>query len=124
MHGLLVLLFLAHHSLSGVYDTSRQIKLDGVIREFHFVNPHPYITVEIERDGRKQRWKMEMDNRYELEEIGVGGTTFKAGDRIVVSGSPGRDESPTLYIRRLDRSSDGFWYEQVGTEPRIRSPKK
>src|ERR1043165_7421597 len=119
-----VLLFLAHHSLSGLYDTGQQITIDGVIREFHFVNPHPYITIEIERSGKKQQWKLEMDNRFELEQIGVAGNTFKAGDRVVVSGSPGRDQSPTLYARRLDRSSDGFWYEQVGTEPRIGSPKK
>ena len=119
-----VLLLFAHHSLSGVYDTNRQVTLDGIVREFHYVNPHPYITIEIHRDSRKQQWKLEMDNRFELEQIGVNAGTFRVGDRLVVSGNPGRDQAPTLYVRRLDRSSDGFWYEQVGTEPRIRSPKK
>jgi hypothetical protein len=113
----------AHHSLSGVYDTSKEIKLNAVVREFHFVNPHPFIAVEVTRSGKVEVWKLEMDNRFELINIGVVDTTFKPGDRITVSGSPGRSE-PALYIRRLDRPADGFWYEQVGFEPRIRGQRK
>ena len=113
------LLFLAHHSLTGSYDISAQITLEGTVREFHFVNPHPYLTVEATRDGKTQRWKMEMDNSSELIQIKMTGSTLKNGDKITVSGSPGRDNAPALYIRRLDRPSDGFWYEQVGSEPRM-----
>jgi hypothetical protein len=46
-------------------------------------------------------------------------TTFNAGDRVVVSGSPGRDRTPLLYVWRLERPVDGFLYEQVGTSPRV-----
>jgi hypothetical protein len=38
----------------------------------------------------------------------------------VVAGSPARHEARSLYVRRIDRPSDGFWYEQVGATPRIR----
>jgi hypothetical protein len=115
----LLLFFFAHHSLTGAYDTSTRITLEGTIREFHFVNPHPYLTVEATRDGKTRRWKMEMDNRSELAQIRMTPSTLKTGDKVTVSGSPGRDDSPALYIWRLDRPSDGFWYEQVGTEPRM-----
>jgi hypothetical protein len=107
----------AHHSLSGIYDTSANVSFEGIIREFHFVNPHPYLTVEIKPDGRTQRWKMEMDNLGELIAIGMASTTFRPGDRITVSGNPGRSGAKTLYIRNLDRPRDGFWYEQDETAP-------
>ena len=41
------------------------------------------------------------------------------GDRVVVTGSLGRTEPRTLYIRQLDRPADGFRYEQVGSTPRV-----
>lgn len=107
----------AHHSLSGIYDTGANVTFEGVIREFHFVNPHPYLTVEISQDRRTQRWKMEMDNRGELAAIGMTSTTFRNGDRITVSGNPGLSGAKTLYIRRLDRPRDRFWYEQDETTP-------
>jgi hypothetical protein len=109
----------AHHSLTGDYDTSATATFEGVIREFHFVNPHPYITVEIRRNGRTERWKMEMDNRGELAAIGMTSTTFKNGDQITVSGSPGHSGAKALYVRKLDRPKDGLWYEQEGFEPRM-----
>jgi hypothetical protein len=106
-----------HHSLSGLYDTSASTSLEGLIREFHFVNPHPYLTVEVSRNGRIQRWKMELDNLGELTAIGMTAKTFRAGDRVMVSGNPGRDDAKTLYVRKLDRPKDGFWYTQDDTEP-------
>jgi hypothetical protein len=114
----------AHHSLSGVYDSSRETKVEGTVAEFHFVNPHPFILVEVQQEGgRTEQWRLEMDNRSELSSIGVTSATFKRGDRIVVTGSPGRSQAQSLYVRRLDRPGDGFWYEQVGSTPRIRGSR-
>jgi hypothetical protein len=112
-------LVFAHHSLTGSYETGATITVGGTIRDFQFVNPHPYLSVEVTRAGKTQRWKMEMDNRSELTQIGMTNSTLKNGDKVTVSGSPGRDDQPMLYIRRLDRPADGFWYEQVGSEPKM-----
>ena len=113
----------AHHSISGAYDTNREITIAGVVTLFQFVNPHPFVTVDAE-DRENQTWRMEMDNRSELVEIGVNSGTLKPGDRIVVTGSPGRSQSQILYIRRLDRPADGLRYEQIGTTPHIQVPAK
>jgi hypothetical protein len=75
--------------------------------------------VEVRRDGRAERWKMEMDNLGELAAIGMTSSTFRSGDAITVSGSPGRSGAKALYIRKLDRPKDGFWYEQDSTEPSL-----
>ena len=114
----------AHHSIAGAYDTREQVTLEGVVTQFEFVNPHPFLTIEVTADnGSAQHWRLEMDNRRELTGIGMTAETLKQGDRVVVSGSPSRRQSQSLYIRRLDRPADGFRYEQVGSSPRIRAPR-
>jgi hypothetical protein len=101
---LLALIFgiVMHHSIAGVYDSSRQVTLDGVIKEFRFVNPHPFVIV----DAKDAIWKLELDNLRELTAVGMTKDTLKPGDR-------------TVYVQKLDRPIDGFRLEQVGNSPRI-----
>ena len=110
----------AHHSIAGIYDSSKPITIDAVVVDFQFVNPHPYVTVEsADSTGRQQPWRLEMDNRFELVSIGMTASSLRKGDRISVSGGPARDGSRQIYVRRLERPSDGFWYEQVGSSPKV-----
>jgi Family of unknown function (DUF6152) len=112
----------SHHSISSVYDSSRRATVDGIVAQFLLVNPHPFLLIDVkDAAGQVQRWRLEMDNRRELADIGVTPNTFKPGDRVVVTGSLARTQPRSLYVLRLDRPVDGFWYEQVGQSPRIRS---
>src|SRR5688572_21266119 len=106
----------AHHSIASVYDSSRQVTVEGAVTRFQFVNPHPLLTIEV-TDGRGAvlQWLLEMDNRSELAAVGVTAETLKPGDRVVVTGSLARTQAHRLYIYRLDRPADGFRYEQVGS---------
>jgi hypothetical protein len=109
----------AHHSIAGIYDSSSPVRLDAVVVDFQFVNPHPFVIVETaDGGGRTQQWRIEMDNRRELAAVGMDAGTLKKGDRIAVTGARARDQSRALYVRRLERPADGFWYEQVGSSPR------
>jgi hypothetical protein len=110
----------AHHSIAAVYDAGRQVTVDAVVTEFHFVYPHPFVRVDA-RDvsGVTASWLLEMDNRRELEGVGMSADTMKPGDRIIASGSPSLKQPNSLYVRRLDRPADRFRYEQIGTSPRI-----
>ena len=114
---------LAHHSLSGIYDTGRQVTMEGVVTEFRFINPHPFVMIEIKTFGEPEIWQFELDNRSELVQIGMTEKTLKQGDRLVVVGNPGRGQTRSVYVNRLDRPSDGLRYEQIGTTPRIRGPR-
>ena len=109
----------AHHSIAGVYDSKASVTLDGAVAEFHLVNPHAFLLMTVDRDGRQETWKLELDNRYELVDAGIKADTLKPGDRIVARGSRARDGSNSLYALRIDRRADGFFYEQVGSSPRI-----
>ena len=102
----------AHHSVAAVYNESKQVTVEGVVMRFQFVDPHPNVRLEVkDRDGKARQWMLEMDNRRELAELGFGTDTLKPGDRIVVTGSRGRSQPHILYIRRLERPSDGFSYQ-------------
>jgi hypothetical protein len=113
----------AHHSLSE-YDVARKLTLNVTVREFRFVNPHPFLLVESRAGGLVAVWRLELDNRFELVEIGMNANTFVSGDHLLVTGSPGQNQKPILYVRELDRPSDGFRYEQVGSTPRIVRPSR
>jgi uncharacterized protein DUF6152 len=109
----------AHHSIAGVYDSKSSVTVDGVVSEFHFVNPHPFVIVSPDRNGQPETWKLELDNRFELVDAGMKTDTLKAGDRIVARGSRARDGSLSIYALRIDRPADGFYMEQVGSSPKI-----
>ncbi|MPZ16129.1 MAG: hypothetical protein GEU73_17210 [Chloroflexi bacterium] len=112
----------AHHSIAGAYDSRRTVRVEGLVVRFAFVNPHAFVTLEVRESGRApQVWHLEMDDRGELSEIGMTEETLKPGDRLVVSGSPGRREANRMYIQRLHRPADGYGYEQVNSRPRLRS---
>jgi hypothetical protein len=110
----------AHHAIAAIYDSSRQMTLEGEVADFQFVSPHPFVVIEVtDPSGRTESWRLEMDNRGELSAVGMRADTLKKGDRVVVRGGVARDRSRALYIRRLERPADGFWYEQVGSSPKV-----
>jgi hypothetical protein len=102
----------AHHSVAGIYDESQQISVEGVVTQFHLLNPHAFLILEV-RDsrGNAQRWTGEMDNRHELAQDGFETGSVKPGDRIVVLGFPARRQPHSLYVRRIERPADGFSYQ-------------
>ena len=103
-----------------MYDPNQPVTLDGVVTAFHYVNPHPFVEIEAtSADGQSEAWRLEFDNLRELTAVGMSAETFRVGERILVTGSRARDRSRAAYVRRLQRNSDGFLYEQVGSSPRV-----
>lgn len=114
--GFLVLLLAAsvqaHHSIASIYDSRQARTLDAVVTRFQFTDPHPFIFVTVQdARGRAEAWKLEMDNRWELAELGFHQDKLKPGDRIVVQGNRARRDERSLYVRRLERPADGFTYQ-------------
>ena len=115
----------AHHSFGSIYDSEQTVTLTAEVREFQFIHPHPFLVVEVRKEsGERQTWRAEMDNRSELEEIGMTRSTFRPGDRVIVSGNPGRNQAFILYLWRLDRPADKLRYRQVGGTPSLEKADK
>ena len=112
----------AHHSIAGAYDTRREVRIEGVVTQFEFINPHAFLTVEVREAGRApQRWRVELDDRGELSEIGMTAQTLAPGHQVIVTGSPARRGANQMYLVRLDRPADGYSFEQVDGRPTLRS---
>lgn len=109
----------AHHSLTTVYDNTRRVSMSAVVVEFQFVHPHPYLTVDGDVGGATARWRLDLDNRAELETAGMDARTFRPGDRLTAVGAPGRQQPLILYVRELERPADGLRYEQFTPTPRL-----
>ena len=45
----------AHHAIGAVYDASQPVTLEGAITAFHYVNPHPFVEIQVvATDGRAE----------------------------------------------------------------------
>jgi hypothetical protein len=85
---------LAHHSTRGIYE-EEEIEVTGTVLDWRFINPHPYLTIEVEgEDGVKHEWDVSYGGAavVHLQRQGYTDSTFKPGDVIVVKGLPAKAE--------------------------------
>ena len=78
-------------------DSRRDVRVEGVVTQFEFINPHAFITLEVREASRApQQWRVELDDRGELSDIGMTAQTLRPGDQVIVVGSPARRETNRL----------------------------
>ena len=81
----------AHHS-TAMFDQLRTRTLEGVVKEFRWINPHAFIQVLVKGgDGRPEEWSIEMSTPRYLAQAGWTASTLKAGDAVSVVIQPMRD---------------------------------
>ena len=99
----------AHHSFSATYLEDREITIEGELVAFMFRKPHSFVHLTApDAQGEPQRWSIEWAAAAALADQ-VGRNTLKPGDRVVVSGNPGRNpEDFRLRMRRISRPADGW----------------
>lgn len=74
----------AHHS-HGNYQLTEYTLLEGTVKEFHMVNPHTWIYLEVtDAGGQPKLWALETTGIRGLTRIGVTRDTVKVGDTISV----------------------------------------
>ena len=87
----------AHHSVPVNFDQSREVTVTGVIREMKWVNPHSHWWVDVTgEDGKPVEWLIEFGAMNTMKRAGFPMEIFKAGDRVEVTGYPGRRERAVL----------------------------
>jgi hypothetical protein len=80
----------AHHSFA-MFDRTTNIFLEGTVTGFELTNPHSWLYVEIEDEGRLAEWTIEMGSPGGMARAGWKADTLKPGDRITVQIHPLRD---------------------------------
>lgn len=94
---------LAHHGTAGYYDHDKLVRIEGVVTEFHFRNPHAGLFLAAKNEaGEDIVYSLEMGSPGQLAKSGYTRRTFKPGDKVIADMNPAYN-SPTsgqLYIGR------------------------
>lgn len=82
---------LAHHSFA-MFDRTKQVRLEGVVKEFQWTNPHVFIEMDAPgARGAVERYSIEGGSPNMLFRQGWGPTSFKPGDKVTVVMNPLKD---------------------------------
>ena len=96
----------AHHSIGGEFDNSRQVTVEGVVKEYKLINPHTYIVVAVEGERGSEDWTLTFGPATKLiRGSGWNESTLRAGDRVTATGRPAR-KGLGLYLAEL-KKADG-----------------
>jgi hypothetical protein len=94
----------AHHSFAGSYVEHQVMKIEGKVVEFNIRNPHSFILIEVQEDGKPVRWGGEWGGVTQLSQGGVTRFTLEVGDHLIIEGAPPRDsEDKKLLVRKVWR---------------------
>lgn len=107
----------AHHSITAAYLENQTVTLEGQLVQLLFRNPHSFVHIMVrEKDGTVVRYAVEWGGALQLGGQGVGRDTLKIGDRVIISGNPGRNRNDHLLrMLTLHRPKDGFgWGHRPG----------
>jgi hypothetical protein len=101
---------LAHHSFPATYFTDQQTSISGTVVQFLFRNPHSFVHVMApDKDGKMQRWAIEWGGGAALARERITSTTLKPGDKVTISGNPGRVAADhRIRMQKITRPSDGW----------------
>ena len=90
--GSLALPAFAHHSFA-MFDQTKQMSVQGTVKEFQWTNPHAFIRVEATVNGSTDVWEVELNSPNNLKRQGWSSTSVKPGDKVTLVANPLRDQS-------------------------------
>ena len=108
---------LAHHSQVAVYQSNTEHKIEGELVQVMIRSPHSWVHVEAKDEkGEIQRYAIEWGGAAQLRTAGVDGKTLKIGDKVRITGRPGRNAMDhRLLMMHIERPSDGWsWGNRPG----------
>ena len=108
---------LAHHSQVAVYHSNTEQKIEGELVQVLIRSPHSWVHVEAKDEkGEVQRFAIEWGGAAQLRNAGVDGKTLKVGDKVRITGRPGRNAMDhRLLMMFIERPSDGWsWGNKPG----------
>lgn len=80
----------AHHSFA-MFDATKEVTVDGVVRDFQWTNPHTWIQLTVSHNGVQEDYSIEGSSPNGLQRHGWTRNTLKAGDSVKIVIHPLRD---------------------------------
>jgi hypothetical protein len=85
---------LAHHSYSAEFDTTKPVKLSGVLTKIEWANPHIWIYLDVKDDtGKVTNWGFSASPPGMLTRRGITRNSLKLGEMLTISGHRAKDGS-------------------------------
>jgi hypothetical protein len=99
-----------HHSFSAYYFEEQSITVEGDVAEFNYTAPHAWVYVmAADATGATRKFSAEWANPNRLARDGITRETLRAGDRVRITGSPGRKTTEyKIHLKRIVRAADGW----------------
>jgi hypothetical protein len=105
----------AHHAHTD-FELQREVTVTGTIESIQFRNPHVLLVVRTTgstlytAEWQGAGWLQAHPELVSAGAAPVTSTTLKAGDRVVIVGSPSRDDAlrAVVNLREVRRPSDGW----------------
>ena len=89
----------AHHSFA-MFDMTKEVAVNGTVKQFQWANPHAYIQVVAkDSSGKDVEWSLEMGAPMYLYARGWRPSSLKAGMRISATINPLRNGKPGGVVR-------------------------
>jgi hypothetical protein len=88
----------------------KTVELKATVTRFKWQNPHAFIEAEVDVNGAKERWMVEMTSPNNLLQSGWKRTSLKPGDKVTIYVNPLRSASKGgayVGIRLADGSTLG-----------------
>jgi hypothetical protein len=99
----------AHHSFA-VFDLSKKVQVEGVVKAYQWTNPHLWLHLVVQADGRAVEYEIEGQSPNMLARKGWSPTSLAPGDKVTVLINPLRTGKPggaLLGVRKSDGASFG-----------------
>ena len=84
----------AHHAFAAEFDKDKPLTLKGTVVRMQWINPHPWIHIDVKKDdGKVERWMIEASAPNNLLRRGFTRDSLPAGTVITVEGYQALDGS-------------------------------
>lgn len=112
----------AHHSVQAQFDLQKPFTLTGTVTKVEWINPHSYLYLDVNDNGKVKHWAFEMAGPGALRRAGLsradrGG--LKPGDTITVNGVLAKDGTDSGLIKEL-KFPDGRVFTIWAGDPNAR----
>src|ERR1700722_7380182 len=92
----------AHHS-GAMYDRTKDVTLEGTVKEWQWTNPHSFLQV---LDGKGVEWSIEGGAAVLMKRTGWERTSFKPGDKVIVVFHPLKSGDNGGTVTKVTNESD------------------
>jgi len=89
-----ILVSQAHHAYTAEFDTTKPIKLTGVLTKLEWTNPHIWLYLDVKDDsGKVTNWGFSASPPGMLQRRGITRNQLKLGEVLTISGHRAKDGS-------------------------------